>query len=533
MTRIVSVWLPAWPIERMRRHMPANVPDDRPFALVEAGTHGITITAANACALALGVRTGAALADARAALPALAVRQAEPRKDRVALAALARWCGRYGPSRNVDGVDGVWVDVTGVAHLFGGEKSLLADLVRRFAAFGITARAGLADTLGAAFALARFATSAATPFAIAGPSEMKSALADLPVSGLRLEPDTTRLLQRLGLKRISQLYGVPRAALERRFHATAKSKGVKGAGLAAAVLLRLDQALGSTSEPRAPLIEPPQFLARLAFPEPLISADGIEHAIEALAHDLAASLTHAGRGARRIVLSLYRVDGTIAEAVIGTSAPCRDPSHICRLLAEKTQSLDAGFGIDVVTLAAPSVEALDAQQRKLAPDGPGAMEDPAALIDRLSNRLGRENVLRLVPRASHIPERAQLGVAALASRSLAAPQARGLARRPPFLLAPPEPITVLAEVPEGAPALMTWRKVERRIVRAEGPERIEPEWWLALGQGKEDAAAPQSRTRDYYCLEDETGAGYWVFREGLYACADETRPRWFVHGLFG
>jgi protein ImuB len=198
------------------------------------------------------------------------------------------------------------------------------------------------------------------------------------------------------------------------------------------------------------------------------------------------------------------------------------------------QDLDAGFGIDVVTLAATSIDAMDAQQRQLAPDCSDARADPGLLIDRLSNRFGREHVLRLVLRESHIPERAQHRVPALSSASVEVPLGReAIHPRPPFLFDPPEPIAVMAEVPEGAPALMQWRKVERRIVRAQGPERIAPEWWVRLGQASKNAAVPGSRIRDYYRLEDETGAGYWVFREGSYASAEEAPPRWFVHGLFG
>jgi protein ImuB len=527
MTRIVSVWLPAWPIERLKRQSPGVVPEGRPFALVESGAHGIRIVAANERALANSVRIGVSLPDARAVLPALLARPAQPDLDRTALFALARWCGRYGPSRHVHGDDGIWIDITGVAHLFGGEEELLADLVRRCAAFGITARAGLADTLGAAFALARFATGH-TPFVIAAPGEASRALADLPVSGLRIENDTVRLLQRLGLKRIGQLYDLPRAALERRFRVL-KAKGARKTGMAAAVLARLDQALGRTAEPCTALVEPARFVARLAFPEPLISAAGVENAVARLAGELCRHLAAAGFGARRLRLALNRADGTRAEVRIGTSTPCRDPRHIETLLLEKIQALDAGFGIDEILLAATFVEKLFEQQTSFGQGDPRSLIGAEMLIDKLSNRLGRDRVMRFSVVVSYMPERAQSLKPALLCPAEMFP-VRAATHRPPFLLSPPEPVTVLAEVPEGAPALMTWRKLERRIVHAQGPERIASEWWRMIAEPI--PANDRSQTRDYYRLEDATGARYWVFRQGFYGEAEDEAPRWYMHGLF-
>ena len=502
------------------------MPDEAPLALVQPGSHGIRITAVNACAAAEGVRIGQALADARASLPALLSRPAEPGRDRAALKLLARWCGRYGPNRNSDGEDGLWIDVTGVAHLFGGEEGLLADLTRRLAGFGLTAKAALADTLGAAHALARF--GAAPVIAAAGGSEAR--LAGLPVEALRLMPDTVLLLRRLGLKRIGQLLPLPRAALERRF---------RSAKTADAVLRRLDMALGRQVEPLAPLVELPALFAQASFADPLISGAGIEAETGRLARELCAGLDRRQLGAREVCLALYRADGTTAEVHVGLSFACRAPEHLVRLLAEKLATLDAGFGIDALVLAARRVERRSAEQATLAAGGGDAGADrggsPAELVDRVANRLGAGRVARLEPRASHLPERAQACVAALSSlaaqkRQDAEPESEVAQRpaRPPFLLAAPEPIGVIAEVPEGPPASFTWRRVERRVARAQGPERIAPEWWREIGmqEGK------PRRTRDYYRIEDEAGAGYWVFREGLYGRGEEGTPVWFLHGLF-
>ncbi len=514
MRRIVSVWLPLWPIERLALALPAAVPDEAALALVAAGSHGIRITAVNACAAAEGVRVGQALADARAGLPCLLSRAAEPDRDRTALLKLARWCGRYGPNRNADGEDGLWIDVTGVAHLYGGEERLIADLLARLARFGLTVRAGLADTLGAAHALARFAASPA----IAPAGETEARLAALPVEALRLDAQTVLLLRRLGLKRIGQLFCLPRPALERRF---------RSAKTAEAVLRRLDQALGMRCEPAPPLVEPPALIVQRCFADPLIAHAGIEVETARLAEELCAHLNARNLGARAIALALYRADGTTAEARVGLSFPSREPAHLTALLDEKMQHLDAGFGIDALALSALRVEACAPEQVALGPQlGDRRAGDPSGLIDRLANRLGSARVSRLQPRASHVPERAQACVAALSDRPAASEDVMPVRPpRPPFLLASPEPIRVIAEVPEGPPARFTWRRVERRVARAQGPERIAPEWWREIG-------LKTSRTRDYYRIEDEGGAGYWVFREGLYR-AEEEAPTWFLHGLFG
>ncbi len=543
---------------------------DRPLALIAHGAHGLEIAAANEAARALRVRAGAGLADTRAALPALITLPADRDGERDDLVRLARWCGRYGPARNIDGEEGLWIDITGVAHLFvpahsrsaaamppetpqendeAGERGLLTDLIARFARLGLTVRAACADTLGAAHALARFSTPPESSCVIAPPGGASLALASLPVAALRIDAAAVRLLERLGLRRIGQLYGLPRAALERRFRALNR-KDKPGAETIATVLLRLDQALGHYGEPRAPLVETPDFTARLPFSDPLLTAAGIEAALERLCSDLAGMLVEAGLGGRRFRLWLYRSDGTLGEIVVGTSTPCRDDVHIGRLLREKIAQFDAGFGIDLMALETSEVTRLDARQQGLDADAAGEGARAAAhLVDRLSGRLGSRRVMRLLPRASHIPEAAQRRTPAIGTGQMkipAVPEASVPsfeARRPAFLLDPPEPIEVLAAVPEGAPALIVWRRVRRRIVRAEGPERIAPAWWAAYVSRAPEAGAGISFTRDYYLIEEAGGARYWVFRAGLYdterdgECAGDDdypqvhTPRWFMHGL--
>ncbi len=526
------------------------------FALVETGSHGIRITAVNARAARDGVAVGASLADARAALPALVSRPAEPARDRASLGKLARWAGRYGPARNIDGADGLWIDITGVAHLFGGERELLADLAGRLARFGVTSRLAVADTPGAAHALARFAAMSGEPWVLACAGATRAALAPLPIEALRLDPAAVLLLKRLGLRRIGQLYDLPRASLERRFRseAASKAKAADSAKATHAVLARLDLALGISDEPRRALGEPPVLAARRLFAEPLISSEALEAEVALLAGELCRDLAHQALGCRRIRLALYRADGTLAEVTAGLSVPSREARHLLSLLREKLGRIDAGFGIDCLALEALAVARLEARQAALSSDVAAAAADDAvaALVDRLAGRLGAAQVVRLAPNASHIPERAERRLCALAFLDYEPPwpYAKG-PRRPPFLLSAPEPITVMAEVPEGPPLSFTWRRVTHRVARAEGPERIAPEWWRhlrapdvaparALAHAQEGALGelvakpPAGRPRDYYAIEDETGGAYWVFREGLYQRAGEDGPpRWFMHGLFG
>lgn len=529
---------------------------------------GLTITALNAAARREGLSTGLGLADARARIPDLLSEPAMPERDSEALLALAYWCGRYSPTLNVDGTDGLWIDVTGVAHLFGGEAAMLHDIETRLRGLGFRAYIGIADTLAAAWALARFqghpqARPGEQTKRRGGPkvrlgeqtkgrggpkvrpgrqtkgrggSKVRpgrqtkgrggpkvrpgedTSLHSLPVEGLRLSADTITLLKRLGLTCIGQLVDLPRANLQSRF---------RSREAADAVLLRLDQALGVRSEPRTPLVSPTIHGARLAFSEPLISNEAFEGALHKLTNDLCQSLAGDQRGARSILFTAYRSDGTCVRIDAGLSAPSRKPAHLMRLLIEKVSTIDAGFGIDCLTLVATSSETLRANQESLAQDV--YAKSPGPLIDRLANRLASARVIRPVPCESHIPERAERHTPALQSQSRPEPMpgTPGTAIRPPFLFVPPEPIAVMAEIPEGPPAHFTWRRVRHRIRKAEGPERITPEWWREIG-------TDPSRPRDYYRVEDEDGRRYWVFRDGLYdGGSEETLPEWYLHGVFG
>ncbi|MFZ0397819.1 MAG: DNA polymerase Y family protein, partial [Methyloceanibacter sp.] len=446
MSRMVSVWLPALPIERLmltRNGKP--FPVDRPFALVGSEDRGLVLTALNAAAMRAGLIPGMGLADARAICPLLLTTPAEPEKDAECLLALARWSGRYSPSLNIDGDDGLWLDVSGVPHLFGGANALLDDMAKHFARFGFSARIALAGTLGGAHALARYGRVSSL---IVLQGKIAEGLASLPVEALRLDGDITRLLKRLGLKRIGQLYDLPRTSLERRFHSREAAE---------AVLHRLDQALGRREEPRNPLLPAPDYAARLPFPEPLITHEGVVAGLDHLAEKLCQALTLARRGARRLQLAIYRADGTSAVIDTGLSAPCREPSHLARLFEDRVCAIDVGFGVDLMVLAALATEPLLPAQTAFAKSDDRGRQEP--LIDRLASRLSGAAVRRLFSRESHIPERAQETRSALAGASPWSEPSSAKPPRPCLLFAEPEPVDVLAEIPEGPPARFTWRRV--------------------------------------------------------------------------
>jgi len=515
MSHMVSIWLPLLSLERLKQEKSGEpFPVDRPFALVGSEERGLVLTAVNAAAMRAGLAPSMGLADARAISPRLATAPADLEKDAESLVALARWSSRYSPSLNVDGMDGLWLDVTGVAHLFGGARALLADMATRFGRLGFSVRLALAETLGGAHALARFGPSSAS---IVPHEKIGEVLAPLPIEALRLADATTKLLRRLGLKRIGQLYDLPRASLERRFHSKAAAE---------AVLHRLDQAIGRREEPCTPLFPAPGYAAKLPFPEPLITHEGVVAGLDHLAATLCHALAQGRLGARRVMLAIYRTDGSWAELQAGFSAATREPSHLLRILQDKIGCIDVGFGVDLMVLAALSTEPLLPAQTAFAQTKDRARGEP--LIDLVANRLSANAVRRLFPRDSHIPERAQKTLSAFAGFPVWPEQGPSKPPRPFLLLAEPEPLEVLAEIHEGPPARFTWRRVTHRVVKAEGPERIAPEWWRELLSGD-----PAGKPRDYYRIEDEDGRRYWVFREGLYQESASGTPTWYLHGMFG
>jgi protein ImuB len=529
-SRILSLWLPDLATDRMLRQarrgdggpdsIGSGLDPERPLATFVSQQGALRLEALCPRARDAGLAPGMLLADARAMVPALQAQAAEPAADARLLADLAAWCERYTPavapdrSHAHDLGGGLWLDVTGCAHLFGGEAALRGDLLARLRRQGLAAAAAIADAPGAAWAVARYGADPIVP-----PGSARVALAPLPVAALRLEPDTARMLERLGLERIESLYPLPRRALVARF--------------GDALTTRLDQALGLVDEPISPRLPRPAYRAQLAFAEPIAEASALAPVTRRLLAELCVALAAASLGARRLTLAFYRVDNSTAAVAIGTSRPCRDARQLERLLIEKLERVDLGFGIERALLEATVVEPLLPEPLAWRAMGAGDLDqarDLAPLVDRLSNRLGADAVSQLTTRASHLPERAQARVPAL-SAALPVPfPARDLhgpaPARPLRLLARPEPIETVAPLPDEPPVLFRWRRAVHKVRTVRGPERLAPEWW------RQPDADPAIATRDYFAVEDTEGGRFWLFREGLYL-AGATMPRWYLHGLFG
>ena len=504
---MLAIALPYLPVERGTASHEAFLP-----SAVFANQHGaLRLVCVNEAAAQAGLQAGLALAEARARLPSLAVRPHRPEADQALRRRLADQALRWSPFVAAD-EDGLRLDASGVAHLFGGEENLLADIAAHFRRQHLTARVCIADTLGAAWAGAQFSLAACTVFA---PGQTRAALADLPVAGLRLAAGDLLQLQRLGLCRIGDLYAIGdaasgRAGLARRFGPT--------------IARRLFQALGAEAEPLAPDAPPPALRARLAFAEPISAPEDLIRILAKLASDLASRLESAGLGARRVALAFHRVDGTAWRLALGTSRATRAADNIARLFSEKLGAIDPGFGIELATLDAELAEALANTQRDMLPDGDPGFFDLAPLIDSLASRLGPANIGRLAHVESHVPEQAQNLIAPLAALPAHLRAAKAPANpRPLRLLGWPEPIDVTAELPDAPPLLFRWRRQIHHVAAADGPERIANEWWNA----------PKNvETRDYYRLEDRQGRRFWVYREGLWTQTRDRPPRWFLHGLF-
>jgi protein ImuB len=565
MPRVVSVWLKAWPIARLLRTKASASPVEeidfsRSLVLTAAATGGARVVALNRAAQQGGLIMGDLVSNARSKVLDLQTRDADPAADAAALAKLALWSLRYTPTAmpwdDASGADGLFLDITGCAPLFGGEAQLLADLDRRLTAFGLVARLAIADTAGAAWALAQHGRER---ISIVPSGAEANALRLLPLAGLRLSSKTLSLLKRLGFRRIGQVLDKPRAPFAARFEE---------------LLLRLDQALGRAPEPFTPIVAQPAYRVQASFLEPITTSEHVLEAARRLLDQLAMQLAHDAVGARVLRLLLFRVDGEVQSLDLGLAAPSRDAAHIARLVALRLDGLaddfDADFGFEAAAVHVLTAEPLAERQGDLTMGEAAPPPDALVqLVDRLRQRLGSQAVYTLQPYQSHLPERAVRRAAPsprASATSLSMPQARGegwgegrrqvptvasaaaphpnplpmkngeresgsssrqwvddsiSAPRPLLLLPRPEPAEVVALIPEGPPRQFRWRGVLHQVAEAQGPERIAPEWWRRTGEDE----------RDYYMVEDTTGRRFWLYRAGIYGRSKST-PQWFMHGVF-
>ncbi|WP_298725420.1 DNA polymerase Y family protein [uncultured Ferrovibrio sp.] len=492
MRRFISVWLPHWPTDRWLRQQ-SNASSgaaarERPLALTMTASGGVRLAAVNAVAADSGLAPGMTLADARALVPDLVTAPSDPAGDAAALERLCAWCGRFSPWVATDGADGLILDISGVAHLFGGEAKMLGLMRQKLQQFGCNARLAAADTPAAAWAWARYGRG--------GVLQGFGALHDLPVEALRLSCELSDDLKRLGLRLIGDLVKLPRGPLARRM----------GHGL----LERLDALFGRREEPISPRLPPAPWRARADLPEPVCTREAIDHVLRRLLDALCQLLEREQRGARRLMLHAYRVDGIVQSIGIGTSLANRNPVHLFRLYRDRLDGIDPGFGIETMLLEASDCEMLTGAQTVLPQakgDRPAAI---AQIVDRLQARLGHGAVFRQQPVESHWPERSLRRAPPFARWHVTSSPA---SPRPVSLLPRPEPVEIETNA-AGWPSAFRWHRVLRRLSRLEGPERLAPEWWR-------DGLVVTHR--DYFRAEDAQGRRYWLFRE---------QSAWFLHGLF-
>jgi protein ImuB len=535
--RYLVLFLPTWPTDYLKRRDPALT---GPLALYEHIKGGMRLAAIDAEAAGHKLSVGQNLADARALLPTLTVRQIDRPMLEAAFADFADWHSNASPMVCVltdkSEFGDLVLDITGVSHLFGGELEMLRTLLSRLRALGYTVAGAVASTIGAAWAVSHFARSQVVP-----PEATAAVLENLSVAALRLTQMQIAGLTQMGLKQIGQIRGRDRKALQARF------------GLS--LVQRLDQAYGMLEERMTPRLPLAERYAERRFPDPVGLMDDVLMTAHDLAIQLGLRLEKEGMGAQAFHLFLYRVDHKVMTMSVNAARPTRDPDHIARLFANRSERLegdyDAGFGIDMIRLAASAVSPLDPTQLGAFATREGA-EDLDRLYDRMTSRLGSMAVVRSKFVDTHIPERAvrlEPIIARTEDDPLAEPDPSLV--RPLRLLPMPEPIAVTAEVPDGPPAAMVWRRVSYKFAKASGPERLGAEWWRSLMRlqlvpptrpqelesGEKLAYVPdlplfdpEAETRDYYVAEDSGGRRFWLYRQGIYGAMPA--PSWYMHGFF-
>jgi protein ImuB len=496
--RFISIWFRYLKTDWFIRRDPTL--KEIPFVLA-APDHGrMIVKAFNAVAKTHGIEQGMAVADARAILPSLEVKDDKPELSANLLKGIGEWCIRFTPLVSLDAPDGLLLDVSGCAHLWGGERQYLNEIQKRLKDFGYNVRVAMADTIGTAWAVARFERETL----LIETGKQFAALLPLPARALRIQTEVRERLEKLGLRQVGNFMNMARPSLRRRF----------GENL----LQRLDQALGSREEELKALQPLVAFQERLPCMEPIVTARGIEIALKRLLEPLCDRMQKEEKGLRVAVFKGYRVDGKTEQICIGTNRPSSNMEHLFKLFELKIESIEPALGIELFTLEAPKVEDMDILQEKLWKDKGGLADvELAELLDRIEGKMGAGHIQRYLPSDHYWPEASFK----IASNITETKQSAWKVDRPRPLqiLSRPEPIEVTAPIPDYPPMLFRYKGELHKIAKADGPERIEQEWWLQEG-----------RHRDYYCVEDEDGRRYWLFRLGHYDVGKTYQ--WFIHGFF-
>ncbi|MHC8950574.1 Y-family DNA polymerase [Sphingobacterium hungaricum] len=493
--RILSLWFPYLATDRLSKHYPEL--KNKPFVLSASEKGRIVIKAANLLAEQEGITAGKVLADARAIFPSIDDFKYDLEVINTLLESLATWCLRFTPIAAVDPPDGIMLDISGCAHLWGGEPQYLKTIVKRLLDNGYEVRAAIADTIGTAWGTARYGSG----FSIVEKGKQIEMLVSLPSDALRLETPVLQRIRKLGFRKIGQFINMPSATLRRRFGET--------------LLERLGQAVGSYPEALHPIKPQQPYQERLSCLEPIRTATGIEIGLQNLLESICNRMGKEGKGFRTGIFRGYRIDGKVEQISIGTSRASNDPLHLFKLFQLKIQSIEPALGIELFELEASLVEDVGEDQEVLWNVG-GNPKKIAELLDNIAGKIGINAIHRYLPTEHHWPERSVKLTSSLDEKPSIAWPADKL--RPLHLLAKPEPIDVMVQLPDYPPMLFTHKGKAYKLMKADGPERIEQEWWMATGQ-----------PRDYYRVEDENGARYWLFRSGHY---EDGEVQWFLHGFF-
>ncbi|MBS1527119.1 MAG: DNA polymerase Y family protein [Bacteroidetes bacterium] len=496
--RFVSIWFRHLLTDRLA--IRNSELKGKAFVFVEVQRGRKVITATTAAAEQYGVVPGMTLTDAKAITPDLLAFDGKPGRNEILLKGLAEWCIRFTPLVAVDLPDGLLLDVTGCTQLRGGERVWLKSLIDRLTEIGYDVRPGMADTIGCAWGIARCAKKGL----IVAEGAHRNAIMPLPPSALRLPFDLLLKLQNLGLYSIGSFIHFPKAVLRRRFGKD--------------MVLRLYQALGSEEEFLIPLREPVPYCERLPCLEPIRTRTAIEIALQSLLDNLCKRLYGEGKGLRSAVLTYYRIDGKLGTIEIGTNHATHRSTHLFKLFSLKLDTVAPGLGIELFVLEAPSTDQVSDKQVDLWANKNGTDDEVVAeLLDRVAGRIGKETIHRYLPAERFWPERN----AEATDDLLKSPQTQWRTNkpRPLQLIVPPEPVEAMARIPDYPPKQFIYKGKKHVIVGADGPDRIEREWWEEQGEH-----------RDYYIVEDEDGGRYWLFRSGHYD--PEKQQHWFIHGFF-
>jgi protein ImuB len=495
--RFVAIWFRYLKTDWFIRRQPSLA--TIPFVLASPDHGRMMITATNALAEANGITIGMVVADARVILPSLKVLDDQPGLPEKLLKGLGEWCIRFTPVVSIDVPDGLILDVTGCAHLWGGEELYLEHITNRLKRLGYSIKAAIADTIGTAWAFARFGNGTT----IIETNKQATALLVLPPQALRLEEETIERLHTLGLRTIQQFINMPRSALRRRF--------------GEAFITRLNQALGYEDEIIIPVQPIAVYSERLNCLEPIVTLTGIEIALKQLLETICTKLHKEQKGLRTACFTCYRVDGKAQVIEIGTNRATTNATHLFKLFEEKLSTIEPDLGIELFTLEAKKTEDLISSQGMLWQEQGGLHDtELAELMDRIAGKFGAQTIHRYLPAEHYWPEWSFKKAQTVFEEKITEWVVDR--PRPIQLLATPEVIEVTAPIPDYPPMLFRYKKKLHKIIKADGPERIEQEWWLQQGQH-----------RDYYTVEDEDGSRYWLFRLGHYT---DDSYQWFIHGFF-